>query len=616
MAAPLCVVFCMDTEGPCADPGNAELLGTWAEVDAAMDKLFDPAFRARCPDPAGGSLKIGWFFLTWTGFATNPRQRAFGYHAVRDHYLERWGSQLAAYGDEQCWHYHHPAASGVGNEWGLDWSASDEHDRILSRQVLERDWWPACFRAGGTILDAESSRWIDRWFPFDYSNRAPLELPGLVDWSSGVADWALYHPDPEDFRRPGSGRRRLARTLDLVTGVHVFSEDDMREGFERASGGLPAVVSVFDHDYRDIADRIDAFRELVARVASEYPQVEWRFAGPVEAARAYLGGAPAQPLQLEAAVAGDAVHVWATEPLFQSLPWLAVRTPAGEVVHLEAGLVRQDEMHWTWRPELDWEEAGFAGSTDFGATDVVRVGRGDGPGAIFLGRETRLHPTAPRSIWEYTKRYTRSLVARGSGAEPELDSAAQTRELLAARLEPGASVLDVGCGAGHLRRSLEQLGVEYHGIDSHRRAIEIGRLVLADTGLSPARLRSLAVEQLPPGEEYDAVVCLSTLLYAPDFRLPLDAMANAARRLLVVRSSFGEQTEIRYLPDVLLEPGFEGLHAYFSIIARAEVEAFLTERGFVLEWIEDRRQRERFGGEPEVVGGVPLPYEFLVAERR
>src|SRR3954468_13278954 len=98
------VVLCMDTEGPCADPGNPELLATWDAVDAAMDKLFDPSFRARLPDPGGGGLKIGWFFLSWTGLTTNPRSRALGYHAVRDHYLARWGSALDELGDEQHWH--------------------------------------------------------------------------------------------------------------------------------------------------------------------------------------------------------------------------------------------------------------------------------------------------------------------------------------------------------------------------------------------------------------------------------------------------------------------------------------------------------------------------------
>ena len=616
MSAGVQVVFCMDTEGPCADPGNPELLATWEQVDAAMDKLFDAEFRARHPDPGGGQLRIGWFFLTWTGFTSNPRQRAFGYHAVRDHYLARWGARIAECGDEQGWHYHHPPASGVGNEWGLDWALGDEHDRILSRGLLERDWFPACYRAGGTIMDPLSSRWVDRWFPCDYSNRAPLSVPGVVDWSGGVAEWSLYHPDPEDFRRPGAGRRRMARALDLVTDVHVLSAADVEAAFEQAAAGRSAILSCFDHDYRDIAGRIDAFRALVHDVAAGFPEVPWRYAAPIEAARRCLG-APAQPpLELEAAAAGD-VHLWSSEPLFQSLPWLAVRTPNGEVTHVEDGLLRLDETHWVWHPQAEWEEAAFGGSTDLGQAAVARLTPADGPGSMFLARATAGAPGPPALDLGAHE----ALHALGRRSAAPVTRPSSTRWRRPARYwrsdsRPGESVLDVGCGAGHLWRSLRPLGLEYHGIDSYQRAIEIGRLILADTGLNPDRLRALSLDELPPDERYDAVVCLSTLLYFPDFRRPLETMARAARRLLVVRSSFGDATEVRYLADTLLEPGFETMRDYFSIFSRADVEGFLGDEGFSVSWHEDERQRSRFGGEPEVVGGIPLPYEFLVAERR
>ena len=58
MSAPVLVVFCMDTEGPCADPTNPDLLASWDAVDAAMEKLFDPDLRSRHRDSEGGSLRI------------------------------------------------------------------------------------------------------------------------------------------------------------------------------------------------------------------------------------------------------------------------------------------------------------------------------------------------------------------------------------------------------------------------------------------------------------------------------------------------------------------------------------------------------------------------------
>lgn len=616
-AAPVYVVFCMDTEGPCADPGDRELLATWAAVDAAMDKLFDQDFRARHPDPGGGTFRVGWFFLTWTGFATNPRERAFGYHAVRDHYLRRWGEALEAHGDEQHWHYHQPAPSGIGNEWGLDWHASREYEQILSRQLLERDWLPSVFRAGGTIMDAISSRWVDSWFPVDYSNRAPLDLPGLVDWSSGVAEWGLYHPSPEDFRVPGAGRRRMARCLDLRTTVAILDEADVVDAFERARHGRPAILSCFDHDYREIADRIDELRGLVHAVGRRYDDVTWRYAAPLEAVRGYLDVPAQPPLELDAAHHDGAVHVRASAPLFQSIPWLAAVTASGEVVHLEEGVERLEPTRWRWTPPrgLEWEQLAIGGSTDLGEAAVAAIGPADGPGALFLRRRTGPSASAPRAIWSHSKYYVELCRDRAGGAAPEMDAVRQAVDWLAPRLEPGMSVLDVGSAAGHLERSLRPLGVEYHGIDSSAHAIEIGRVLGAAEGVPAARLRLLPVEELPTCESYDAVVSLSTLLYLPMFHLPLEVMARAARRWLVVRSSFGEETEIRWVPDVWLEPGFQAMHTYLNVFARSDVQRLLEREGFRVTWEADRRQQERFGGRPEIVAGIEVPYEFLLAER-
>jgi SAM-dependent methyltransferase len=610
------VVVCMDTEGPCVDPGDPELLADWDAVDTAMDKLFDERFRTRHRDPFGGHIRFGWFFLTWTGFTTNPRGRDFGYHRVRDHYLERRRDAMAAYGDEQCWHYHHPAASGVGNEWGLDWSVAREYEQILSRQVLDRDWFPSCFRAGGTILTPESSRWVDAWFPVDYSNRAPVVLPDYVDWSTGIADWRLYHPAAEDFRREGSEHRRMARCLDLVTGLHRLDDADVEAAFVRAEGGEPAILSCFEHDYRDIAARLDAFAGQVESAAARHPAVPWRYAGPVEAVRGYLD-APRQPLlELDAAVLDGEVHIRSSEPLHQSIPWLALES-GGEVVHVEDGVMRLEPTRWRWRPPegLRWSRLGIGGSTDLGESAAIVIEPGDGPGALFLRTPTTASAAQPRSIWDHSKYFVELGVARASGEAEEMDAARQAADLLSGRLEPGMTVLDVGSAAGHLERSLARLEVEYHGIDPSERAIELGRVYGTRRGLARARLRALPIDRLPADELYDAVVSLSTLQYLPSFHRPLEAMARAARRWLVVRAGFGERTEIRFLPDVLLEPGFETMRAYFNVYARDEVEAFLAAEGFAVTWEEDRRQHDRFGGEPEVVGGIPMPYAFLLAER-
>lgn len=606
-------VFCMDTEGPCADPSNASLLADWSLVDAAMDKLFDDEFRGRHRDSAGGTLKFGWFFLTWTGFRTNPRGRAMGYHTVRDRYLARYGDRMRAFGDEQCWHYHHPAPSGVGNEWGLDWTICREYEQIISRQILERRWFPSCYRAGGTIMDAVSSRWVDAWFPFDYSNRAPLTIAGLVDWSGGVDRWDVYHPSPNDFRTPGAGRRRMARSLDLQTHTFSLTDDEIAAAFDRAAAGRPAVLSTFDHDYRDIADRVDQLRSRIASIARQHPGVVWRYAAPVEAVRRFVNAPAPEPLAIDAAADGNDVWIETSAPLFQSIPWLAVELDDGTIGHVEEDLRRIDGRRWRWTPASDvaWRRIGFGGSTDLGSAAVAVVER-----SAAERRRPIPSPSAhPRSIWDHSSLFLQLCESRVSGELPTTDSVLQAAEILRPFCRPRETVLDVGCAAGHARPTLEAMDLVYAGIDSCAAAVEIGRRALQSSGGNPDVLRDLPLERLEADASFDIVLCLNTLYYFPLFEQPLEIMARACRRVLVVRSSFADRTQVRFLPDTWLDDGYQTMRAYFNIFGRSEVASLLESEGFAVRWVEDRRQRDRFHGEPEVVGGIPLPAEFLVAER-
>jgi ubiquinone/menaquinone biosynthesis C-methylase UbiE len=224
-------------------------------------------------------------------------------------------------------------------------------------------------------------------------------------------------------------------------------------------------------------------------------------------------------------------------------------------------------------------------------------------------------PVHPHAIAEYSHTFFKQCHDRASGVLPEMDSVRQAIDWLRPMLKPGMSVLDVGCAAGHAARSFRELGVNYYGVDSGRGAVEIGRVHLAEIGIPPGNLRIIPIEDLPGDETFDAVICLSTLLYMPMFHLPLEIMARAAKSWLVIRSSFSDKTQIRFLPDVLLEPGFQTVRSHFNVYSKHEIQNFLEAEGLDVTWAADRRQTEKYDGKPETVGGVTLPYDFLFATR-
>jgi len=369
------VVFCMDTEGPCNDPDNNELLHNWSLVDGAMCKLFNSKFREKYVDSFGNNFKIGWFFLSWTGFKTNPRERDFGYHKVRDHYIKKWGKEIKRYGDEECWHYHHPHISGVGNKWGLEWDSSIEYKKIISNQIVDRGWFPVCFRSGGTIMNYDLSKWVEKWFPFDYSNRAPLKFFEM-DWSGGVTDWRPYKPDLKNFKKEGSGKRYMCRCMDLHTSLYTSGEKDIVEAFNEASKNGSSVLSVFDHDYRDIESRILDFLSKISLVSEKYKDVNWRFSSPSDAiinvTRNYYNSSS---LILDLVILNEELLIKVSSNIYQKYPWVAVKDNDGNIYQFEGPIDIISNRFWVLNVDTleNVDSLYVAVSNDFAQTAIKHV---------------------------------------------------------------------------------------------------------------------------------------------------------------------------------------------------------------------------------------------------
>ena len=372
------VVFCMDTEGPCDDPNNLEILKNWEAVDLAMDKLFEENFRNKFQDSYNDNLKFGWFCLAWTGFNNeiNPRKRDLGYHKVLDHYRSRWGKLIQDFGDEECWHYHHPPKSGVVNEWSTDWNSSEEYKNIISRQILERDWFPICFRAGGTIMDKNLSQWVDEWFPFDYSNRAPLDV-SVMDWSDGIDQWRAYKPNPEFFKTEGNGKRYLARTMDLVTGSYKAGEVDIVQAFSEAQTRGHAILSTFDHDYRDIESRIINFMSTLKKISKQFPDVKWKYSSPSNAIIETQSLNNNQQLKIFVEEKDNHIEIKTSTDIHQHNPWIAIQQTDETISQLESSLEKIDKNSWKLLidNQSSLKKIGIAASNNAGysATKVLSI---------------------------------------------------------------------------------------------------------------------------------------------------------------------------------------------------------------------------------------------------
>lgn len=214
------------------------------------------------------------------------------------------------------------------------------------------------------------------------------------------------------------------------------------------------------------------------------------------------------------------------------------------------------------------------------------------------------------NIWDHSA-IVRDLYRRRARDEAEeMTCAAQAAELLAPLLTPGDSLIDAGCGSGYFFHSLRRraLAVDYHGFDASPSLVAIGQEELPAFGLPASRLRVLRLEDFHAAADH--VLCMNLLSNLDNFHRPLERLLKAAGKSLILRESIKDGAFYSYVRDNFLDPGID-LRVHVNAYDRAEIVAFIQDRGFAVREVVDRRTN----GQPENVIGHPHWWTFLVATR-
>jgi len=372
------------------DPHLLAYNDTWDKVDAMLTDCLSPAFRGRVRDSAGGGWVYNWFCVDHVDYDLNPRRRDIGYHNVFDHYramLRETGSRR----DGLHFHYHPHAfrkeAHRTATHW---WANSDSLQQVLSRRVIDRQWFPAVNRPGFHVTRPDSHWFLEQYVPFDYASQAcsPTsedQAQGLSsgrwdDWRRAPVTWQPYHPSPDDYQVPGTCRRWIARCLNVGTRYRLLTERDVRQAFEEAREGKPVVLAVTNHDFRDMRPDVDGVRRMLSAVAPEFPGVSFRFSEAVSAMRAAERLPPQPPCELDVSLrrVDDSTHVLdvaSSTPTFGPQPWLALKTTAG-TYHSDNFDIDAPFHRWQYAfdeetfPLRAIEAVGVAANNAFGVTTV------------------------------------------------------------------------------------------------------------------------------------------------------------------------------------------------------------------------------------------------------
>ena len=223
-------------------------------------------------------------------------------------------------------------------------------------------------------------------------------------------------------------------------------------------------------------------------------------------------------------------------------------------------------------------------------------------------RDDRFNP------WVHYNNEAELYTKRAAGQVEEMTCHKQAAEELAPYVEPGDTLMDVGCASGFLYWSFlrRELQIDYYGIDITRRLIEIGRKHFCPlSGVPEDHLMINPAETLTG--EYDITVCINTLYCLPNYHQPLERICDATRKVLYLRTLMDKTAEYRYFETNYpnMTPGYNHLKAYYNIYPLDEVMSALRGYGFLPRLILDQRNSNG----DEYVRGKRYPWRCILAVR-
>lgn len=241
-------------------------LSDWSAVRSMLDRVMAQEFRNENADSDGGGWIFNWHVMDHVGYDVNPRRRDIGYHNIFDVYSEL--TAAAGCKDELGFHFHPDHYYPHAHLCGTNFDTSRNLFSILSRRLVDRNWFPRSFRAGFHTERPDSHLFLEQWIPHDFSNQSisqdsstagQLDLSDhrFGDWSRAPDRWGWYHPHHDDYQSVGQCRRRIFRCLNIGTRHRCITEREVERAFEQVNvEGRDVVLGVTNHDFRDMAQDI------------------------------------------------------------------------------------------------------------------------------------------------------------------------------------------------------------------------------------------------------------------------------------------------------------------------------------------------------------------------
>ena len=361
---------------------NKNTLGlkkNWKEINLENQTIFTRKFRNSYLDSFGQGWKINWNCVDHVNYASNPQNRALGYHKIFDYYKKKiLNSKIK---DSLYFHFHPIPINNVANATGNHYfSNSNNIFQILSRRIIERNWFPSVYRPGFHIENPDSHYFLEQFIPFDYANQScdqfNSNLERFENWENATREWIPYHPSHDDYKKKGNCRRWIARVLNVGTRLAVLNQKEVNKAFEQKKSGKNAILAFTNHDFRKMGDDFENVYKMLKFSSKKY-NLKFKFSDAKEAFQETFKLKNSK-ITFVLKFNGNKVYINSNKKIFGPQPYLAIKTKKNEFFH-ENFYIKKPFKKWIYTfdrhsvPLNDIHTFAFAANDSFGNTSIIKV---------------------------------------------------------------------------------------------------------------------------------------------------------------------------------------------------------------------------------------------------
>ncbi|CAN2048419.1 conserved hypothetical protein [Candidatus Magnetomoraceae bacterium gMMP-1] len=371
-------------------PNRLNNFSDFEKIKVMLKRIMSENFRKNHLDSFGNKWIYNWFTVDHVGYTgINPRRRILGHHKIYDLYKALVTESDVNKDDLIQWHYHPLAPIRDANRSGSTYLNSSHIFDILNRKVIDREWFPTCFRPGFHVERVDSNWFLEQWIPFDYANQSVLnkntsqpdqEYGRLGNWSSAPKSWIPYNPDFYDYQKKGDCKRYIARCLNMEARHSELTNEDIKLAFSQAQELGKSLLAFTNHDFRDMVFEIDKIYNMIINVSKEFPNVKFKYVNAIKGMREVLDIKDNTHVNLELDFEHyenkDIMIVKSKNEIFGVQPFFAIKTKSDEYFHENLDIIDKD----TWAYTFDYNSIelelidiiGLAANSNSGITQVVQ----------------------------------------------------------------------------------------------------------------------------------------------------------------------------------------------------------------------------------------------------